>query len=82
LNRAVAVAQAFGPEAGLALVETLTEEPALQNYHLLPAVRGDLLAKLGRLDEARAAFERAADLTSNERERELLLARARSVSSA
>jgi RNA polymerase sigma factor (sigma-70 family) len=82
LNRAVAVAQAFGPEAGLALVETLTEEPALQNYHLLPAVRGDLLAKLGRLDEARAAFERAADLTRNERERELLLARARSVSSA
>ncbi len=77
LNRAVAVAQAFGPEAGLALVETLTEEASLQNYHLLPAVRGDLLAKLGRLDEARAAFERAADLTRNERERELLLARAR-----
>jgi len=77
LNRAVAVAQAFGPEAGLALVETLTGEAALQNYHLLPAVRGDLLAKLGRLDEARVEFERAADLTRNERERELLLGRAR-----
>jgi predicted RNA polymerase sigma factor len=77
LNRAVAVAHAFGPAAGLTLVEALTGEAALQNYHLLPAVRGDLLAKLGRLDEARAAFERAADLTRNEREREFLLARAR-----
>ena len=77
LNRAVAVAMARGPEAGLALVDALTSESALRNYHLLPTVRGDLLSKLGRLDEARQEFERAAALTRNSRERELLLARAR-----
>ncbi|MDP3841690.1 MAG: RNA polymerase sigma factor [Oxalobacteraceae bacterium] len=76
LNRAVAVAMAFGPAAGLELVDALTSEPSLKNYHLLPSVRGDLLAKLGRLDEARAEFERAASLTRNTRERELLLERA------
>ncbi len=77
LNRAVAVAMAFGPAAGLALADALTAEPALAGYHLLPAVRGDFLAKLGRLDEARTEFERAAALTRNGRERELLLERAR-----
>ena len=77
LNRAVAVAMAFGPEAGLELVDELTDEPSLKSYHLLPSVRGDLLYKLGRLDEARAEFERAASLARNSRERELLLARAR-----
>jgi predicted RNA polymerase sigma factor len=77
LNRAVAVAMAFGPAAGLELVDALTSEPSLKSYHLLPSVRGDLLTKLGRLDEARAEFERAASLTRNARERELLLARAR-----
>ena len=77
LNRAVALAMAFGPAAGLEVVDTLTSEPSLQGYHLLPSVRGDLLAKLGRLDEARAEFERAAALTRNVRERELLLERAR-----
>jgi RNA polymerase sigma factor (sigma-70 family) len=76
LNRAVAVAMAFGPAAGLELVDPLTAEPALQKYHLLPSVRGDLLFRLGRLDEARADFERAASLTRNERERRLLLDRA------
>jgi RNA polymerase sigma factor (sigma-70 family) len=76
LNRAVAVAMAFGPAAGLAIVEPLSSEPSLSGYHLLPSIRGDLLAKLGRVDEARAEFERAASLTRNERERELLLARA------
>jgi RNA polymerase sigma factor (sigma-70 family) len=76
LNRAVAVAMAFGPAAGLAIVETLTADRTLDGYHLLPSVRGDLLAKLGRFDEARAEFERAAALTQNARERELLLARA------
>jgi len=76
LNRAVAHSMAFGPEAGLAAVDALRSEPALKNYHLLPSVRGDLLFKLGRRDEARAEFERAASLTRNERERELLLARA------
>jgi predicted RNA polymerase sigma factor len=76
LNRAVAVAMAFGPEAGLELVDALTSEPSLERYHLLPSVRGDLLAKLGRFDEARAEFERAASLTRNARERELLLERA------
>ena len=76
LNRAVAHSMAFGPTAGLELVEALTSEPSLRNYHLLPSVRGDLLAKLGRLDEARAEFERAASLTQNARERELLLDRA------
>jgi RNA polymerase sigma-70 factor (ECF subfamily) len=77
LNRAVALAMAFGPAAGLDLVETLTAEPSLKGYHLLPSVRGDLLAKLGRFDEARAELERAAALTRNARERELLLERAR-----
>ena len=67
---------AFGPAAGLEIVETLTSEPALQGYHLLPSVRGDLLVKLGRLEEARVEFERAAALTRNARERELLLSRA------
>ena len=79
LNRAVALSMAYGPEAGLELVDTLTSEPALMNYHLLPSVRGDLLAKLGRFDEARAEFERAAALTQNARERELLLERAKDV---
>ena len=77
LNRAVALSMAYGPAAGLELVETLTSEQALTSYYLLPSVRGDLLAKLGRLDEARAEFERAAALTRNVRERELLLKRAR-----
>ena len=77
LNRAVAIAMAFGPAAGLELVEALTSEPSLKGYHLLPSVRGDLLSKLGRFDEARAEFERAVSLTRNARERELLLERAR-----
>jgi predicted RNA polymerase sigma factor len=76
LNRAVAVGMAFGPEAGLELVDALTSVPSLKAYHLLPSVRGDLLAKLGRSDEARTEFERAAALTRNARERELLLKRA------
>ena len=76
LNRAVAVAMAFGPAAGLELVETLTSEPSLKAYHLLPSVRGDFLFKLGRFTEAQAEFERAATLTQNARERELLLNRA------
>src|SRR5438132_704368 len=76
LNRAVAVAMAFGPAEGLALVDALASEQALKHYHLLPAVRGDLLVKLGRLDEARAEFERAASLTHNAREKKLLLDRA------
>ena len=76
LNRAVAVSMASGPAAGLEIVDTLASEPALKTYHLLPAVRGDFLAKLGRSDEARAEFERAASLTRNARERSLLLARA------
>ncbi|WP_249416045.1 RNA polymerase sigma factor [Streptomyces sp. TS71-3] len=75
LNRAVAVSMAEGPEAGLALVDALAEEPALRDYHLLPSVRGDLLARLGRGAEARAEFQRAAALARNERERELLLKR-------
>jgi RNA polymerase sigma factor (sigma-70 family) len=77
LNRAVAVAMAFGPRAGLELVDALTAEPSLQGYHLLPTVRGDLLCKLGRFDEACPEFERAASLTRNVRERALLLERAR-----
>ena len=81
LNRAVAVSMAFGPAAALDLVDALTKEPALEGYHLLPSVRGDLLKKLGRLDEARGEFERAASLTRNARERELLLARARACGS-
>jgi predicted RNA polymerase sigma factor len=75
LNRAVAVAMAFGPAAGLALVDALASEPALRGYHLLPSVRGDFLTKLGRLDEARAEFKRAAALARNERERRMLSAR-------
>jgi predicted RNA polymerase sigma factor len=67
---------AYGPAEGLALADQLLDEPLLRNYHLLPSVRGDLLAKLGRHAEARAEFERAARLTQNERERTLLLARA------
>jgi len=78
LNRAVAVAMAFGPAAGLELVDALTAERSLEKYHLLPSVRGDLLKKLGRLHEARAEFERAATLTRNARERDLLMERARS----
>ena len=77
LNRAVAIAMAFGPAAGLEVVDALTSEPSLESYHLLPSVRGDLLEKLGRKDEARAEFERAAGLTKNTRERELLIERAR-----
>jgi RNA polymerase sigma factor (sigma-70 family) len=76
LNRAVAIAMAFGPAAGLEIVDALTSEPSLEGYHLLPSVRGDLLGKLGRFDEARTEFERAAALTHNTRERELLLERA------
>jgi predicted RNA polymerase sigma factor len=76
LNRAVAVGMAEGPAAALAIVDRLSREPTLKAYHLLPSVRGDLLQKLGRLDEARAAFELAADLTGNKRERELLKRRA------
>lgn len=77
LNRAVAVAMARGPQAGLELVDSLIAEPSLKSYHLLPSVRGDLLKKLGRHGEARVEFERAAALTRNVRERELLLARSR-----
>jgi RNA polymerase sigma factor (sigma-70 family) len=76
LNRAVAVAMAFGPQAGLAIVDQIALEPSLQTYHLLPSVRGDLLLKLGRLAEAREEFERAASLTGNTRERQFLLERA------
>jgi predicted RNA polymerase sigma factor len=76
LNRAVAVAMAFGPDSGLAQLEGLEDEPALKNYHLLPSVRGDFLFKLGRLEEARAEFERAAEMTRNEREKKLLRERA------
>jgi RNA polymerase sigma-70 factor, ECF subfamily len=76
LNRAVALSMAFGPAAGLELVDTLTSEPSLQGYHLLPSVRGDLLAKLGRFEEAREEFERAASLTRNAREQTLLIERA------
>src|SRR5881409_1666492 len=72
LNRAVEIGRAFGPAAGLELVDSLTADPALAGYHLLPSVRGDLLAKLGRFEEARAEFARAASLTQNSRERELL----------
>jgi predicted RNA polymerase sigma factor len=76
LNRAVALSMAFGPAAGLELVDALRGEPSLANYHLLPSVRGDLLTKLGRREEARGEFTRAASLTRNERERTLLLRRA------
>ena len=76
LNRAVAVSMAFGPAAGLEIVDALSDEPALIGYHLLQSVRGDLLEKLGRHDEARVAFERAAALTRNAKERGLLAQRA------
>ena len=76
LNRAVAVAMAFGPQAGLDVIEPLRDEKALSGYHLLPSVRGDLLERLGRFAEARTEFERAAAMTSNTRERDLLLDRA------
>jgi RNA polymerase sigma factor (sigma-70 family) len=79
LNRAVAVSMAFGAPAGLTIVDSLRSEPRLASYHWLPSVRADLLAKLGRADEARAEFERAAEMTRNARERELLLERARAV---
>jgi RNA polymerase sigma factor (sigma-70 family) len=81
LNRAVAMAMAFGPAMGLEIVEDLRGEPALEGYHLLPAVRGDLLSRLGRLAEASAEFERAASLTRNTREREVLLERAAAAAS-
>jgi predicted RNA polymerase sigma factor len=77
LNRAVALAMAFGPAAGLEVVDELTSEPSMRGYHLLPSVRGDFLAKLGRLEEAREEFSRAATLTQNMRERTFLLERAR-----
>jgi predicted RNA polymerase sigma factor len=79
LNRAVAIAMAHGAAEGLALVDELADEPALSQYHLLPAVRGDLLLKLGRHAEAKTAFERAARMTTNARERDLLFSRAASV---
>jgi RNA polymerase sigma factor (sigma-70 family) len=82
LNRAVAVGMAEGPAAGLAVADALAAEPSLKNYHLLPSVRGDFLAKLGRHDEARAEFERAAGMTRNEREKALLLERAHASASA
>jgi RNA polymerase sigma factor (sigma-70 family) len=81
LNRAVAVSMASGPAAGLEILDSIAEEQSLKSYHLLPAVRGDFLSKLGRSSEARDEFERAAELTRNARERELLLQRARSVDS-
>jgi len=77
LNRAVAVGLAFGAAAGLAVVDELRSEPTLKGYHLLPSVRGDLLAKLGRLDEARTELELAASLTRNVREREMLMEKMR-----
>ena len=76
LNRAVAVGMAFGPQSALEIVDRLREEPVLDSYHLLPSVRGDLFDKLGRRDEARAEFERAALLTANSRRRAALLERA------
>ena len=82
LNRAVAVSMAFGPAAGLKLVDALLDEPALANYHLLPSVRGDLLSKLGRRGDARVEFERAASMTRNTRERDLLLERAQACAAA
>jgi len=78
LNRAVALGMASGPAAGLELLDTLSSEPSLKSYHLLPSVRGDLLFKLGRLSDAQSEFARAASLTRNAREREFLLARAQS----
>jgi predicted RNA polymerase sigma factor len=81
LNRAVAVSMAFGPAAGLEIVEALVGEPALKSYHLLPSVRGDFLFKLGRFNEARTQFQHAASLTRNARERQLMLERAKNASS-
>jgi predicted RNA polymerase sigma factor len=80
LNRAVAVGMAFGPAAGLEIVDEIAAEASLKNYHLLPSVRGDFLSKLERFDEARAEFERAATLTRNARERDFLLERAATAS--
>ncbi|HEX6152288.1 MAG TPA: RNA polymerase sigma factor [Solirubrobacterales bacterium] len=80
LNRAVALGMAFGPAAGLALLEEIKDDPALSNYHLLPSVRADLLEKLGRSEEAAAEYKRAAEMTNNEREQELLLRRATGLS--
>jgi predicted RNA polymerase sigma factor len=77
LNRAVAVGMAYGPAAGLAVVDALVAQGSLANYHLLPSVRGDFLNKLGQREEARAEFERAASLTRNAKERDMLLDRAR-----
>jgi len=82
LNRAVAVGMAEGPQAALSIVDALAGEPALKNYHLLPSVRGDLLQKLGRHDEARAAFEAAAELAGNKREQELMRRRAAEAANA
>ncbi|HSH89248.1 MAG TPA: DUF6596 domain-containing protein, partial [Ramlibacter sp.] len=79
LNRAVAIGMAFGPAAGLEIIDALREDKSLKNYQWLPSVRGDLLAKLGRSDEAREEFKKAAEMAGNARERELLLARARSI---
>ena len=79
LNRAVAVGMAEGPRAGLAIVDAIADEPALRDYHLLPGVRGDLLQKLGRNEEARAAFETAAELAGNRRDRSVMLRRAKEV---
>jgi predicted RNA polymerase sigma factor len=79
LNRAIVVGMAFGPAAGLELVDTLVDEPALRSYHYLPSVRGDLLMKTGRYNEARIEFDRAAGLTQNAQERALLTARAKEV---
>jgi len=81
LNRAVALGMAFGPAAGLALLEEIEDDPALSNYHLLPSVRADLLEKLGRSEEAASEYKRAADLAGNTRERDLLLQRAKRVAS-
>jgi predicted RNA polymerase sigma factor len=82
LNRAVAVAMAFGPAAGLELIDMLTSEPSLKAYHLLPSVRGDFLFKLRRFAEAQGEFGRAASLARNTREREFLLDRARACNAA
>jgi RNA polymerase sigma-70 factor (ECF subfamily) len=82
LNRAVAVSMAEGPQAALELLDPLMEEPLMKNYHLLPSVRGDLLARLGRHVEAVAEFQRAASMTRNERERDLLMNRARASAAA
>jgi predicted RNA polymerase sigma factor len=79
LNRGVAVAMAYGPAAGLEVVDAVADEPALKDYHLLPSVRGDLLQKLGRPEEAEREFRRAAEMTENARERALLLDRATAV---